>query len=122
MDAYKIFSSEEAAAYVRQALPEFSKKGPLRARRLAGDSRSVDGHLNEITRVEAADGSSVILKQLMPHVNLTFHGEVYELPLARMAVEVYALRFWERLCPGTTPQIYRWDDERKLLVIEEIYQ
>ncbi|MDD3156810.1 hypothetical protein [Anaeromusa sp.] len=65
MDAYKIFSSEEAAAYVRQALPEFSKKGPLRARRLAGDSRSVDGHVNEITRVEAADGSSVILKQLM---------------------------------------------------------
>ena len=120
MDAYKIFSSEEAAAYVRQALPEFSKKGPLRARRLAGDSRSVDGHVNEITRVEAADGSSVILKQLMPHVNLTSHGEVYELPLARMAVEVHALRFWERLCPGKTPQIYRWDDAQKLLVMEDL--
>ena len=108
MDVYKIFSPEEAAAYVRQALPEFSKKGPLRARRLAGDSRSVDGHVNEITRVEAVDGSSVILKQLMPHVNLTSHGEVYELPLARMAVEVHALRFWERLCPGAVPQIYLW--------------
>lgn len=120
MDVYKIFSPEEAAAYVRQALPEFSKKGPLRARRLAGDSRSVDGHVNEITRVEAVDGSSVILKQLMPHVNLTSHGEVYELPLARMAVEVHALRFWERLCPGTTPQIYRWDDERKLLIMEDL--
>ena len=86
MDAYKIFSSEEAAAYVRQALPEFSKKGPLRARRLAGDSRSVDGHLNEITRVEAADGSSVILKQLMPHVQLASHGEFYDFPFTRMVL------------------------------------
>ena len=122
MDAYTILTPEEAAEYVRQNLPDFAAAGALTARRLAGDRRSVDGHVNEITRVEAVDGSSVILKQLMPHVNLTSHGEVYELPLSRMAVEVHALRFWERLCPGTTPQIYHWDDAQKLLVIEEIYQ
>lgn len=55
----------------------------------------------------------------MPHVNLTSHGEVYELPLARMAVEVKGV-FWERLCPGKTPQIYRWDDAQKLLVMEDL--
>ena len=120
MDAYKIFSPEEAAEYVRQALPDFFGSGPLTCKRLAGDSRSVDGHVNEITRVAKSDGRSLILKQLMPHVQLASHGEFYELPLARMAVEVYALRFWERLCPGTTPQIYRWDDERKLLIMEDL--
>ena len=120
MDAYTILTPEEAAEYVRQNLPDFAAAGALTARRLAGDRRSVDGYVNEITRVEAVDGSSVILKQLMPHVNLTSHGEVYELPLSRMAVEVHALRFWERLCPGTTPQIYHWDDERKLLIMEDL--
>ena len=120
MEAYAILSPEEAAEYVRQALPGFVGSGPLTCKRLAGDSRSVDGHVNEITRVATSDGRSLILKQLMPHVQLASHGEFYELPLTRMAVEVHALRFWERLCPGTTPQIYHWDDAQKLLVMEDL--
>ena len=120
MEAYAILSPEEAAEYVRQALPGFVGNGPLTCKRLAGDSRSVDGHVNEITRVATSDGRSLILKQLMPHVQLASHGEFYELPLTRMAVEVHALRFWERLCPGTTPQIYHWDDAQKLLVMEDL--
>lgn len=120
MEAYAILSPEEAAEYVRQALPDFFGSGPLTCKRLAGDSRSVDGHVNEITRVATSDGRSLILKQLMPHVQLASHGEFYELPLTRMAVEVHALRFWERLCPGTTPQIYHWDDAQKLLVMEDL--
>ena len=120
MEAYAILSPEEAAEYVRQALPDFVGNGPLTCKRLAGDSRSVDGHVNEITRVATSDGRSLILKQLMPHVQLASHGEFYELPLTRMAVEVHALRFWERLCPGTTPQIYHWDDAQKLLVMEDL--
>lgn len=120
MDAYTILTPTEAAVYVRQALPEFRHKGALSAQRLAGDSRSVDGHVNEIIRVETADGRSVIVKQLMPHVKLSSQGESYELPLERMAVEVHALRFWERLCPGAVPQIYLWDDERKLMILEDL--
>ena len=120
MEAYAILSPEEAAEYVRQALPGFVGNGPLTCKRLAGDSRSVDGHVNEITRVATSDGRSLILKQLMPHVQLASHGEFYELPLTRMAVEVHALRFWERLCPGTTPQIYHWDNAQKLLVMEDL--
>ncbi len=120
MEAYSILTPVEAAEYVRQALPAFVGNSLLTFKRLAGDSRSVDGHVNEITRVATSDGRSLIVKQLMPHVKLTSQGENYELPLGRMAVEVHALRFWERLCPGTVPQIYLWDNERKLLLLEDL--
>ncbi len=120
MNAYTVLTPEETAEYVRQALPDFGVNEFLSARRLTEDSRSVDGHVNEITRVETAAGRSVIVKQLMPHVKLSSQGENYELPLARMAVEVHALQFWERLCPGAVPQIYLWDDERKLLILEDL--
>lgn len=86
-----------------------------------GDQWSVrevgDGNLNLVFIVEG-DGSSVIVKQALPYVRLV--GDSWPLPLYRAFFEQCALIRQASRAPGSVPEIYHFDEEQALIIMEHL--
>lgn len=79
-------------------------------------SREVgDGNLNLVFIVEGSKGA-VVVKQALPYVRLV--GDSWPLPLKRAFFEYHALTRQAIYAPGSVPQIYHFDDEQALIVME----
>ncbi len=91
------------------------------ATRLGKDSASWrvrevgDGNLNLVFIVESAI-SAVVVKQALPYVRLV--GDSWPLPLSRSFFEYHALTRQSTRAPGTVPDIYHFDEEQALIVME----
>ncbi|MBL8906716.1 MAG: S-methyl-5-thioribose kinase [Rhizobiales bacterium] len=93
---------------------------PLRAR-LGGDPAAWrieevgDGNLNLVFKVYG-EKEGVAVKQALPYVRLV--GEAWPLPLSRAHYEHMALSEQARLSPGLTPEIFHYDENQALIVME----
>ena len=91
------------------------------AERAGGDSASWrvrevgDGNLNLVFIVEG-DISAVVIKQALPYVRLV--GESWPLPLYRALYEYHALIRQGRRSPGSTPEVYHFDEKQALIAME----
>ncbi|WP_342778683.1 S-methyl-5-thioribose kinase [Phreatobacter stygius] len=74
-----------------------------------------DGNLNLVFIVEGTEGA-VVVKQALPYVRLV--GESWPLPLERSHYEHRALCEQARLAPGLVPDIYHFDRDLALIVME----
>ncbi|PHQ97985.1 MAG: S-methyl-5-thioribose kinase [Marinosulfonomonas sp.] len=74
-----------------------------------------DGNLNLVFIVKSKTGS-VIVKQALPYVRLV--GDSWPLPLKRAYFEYHALIRQAERDPGTVPEIYHFDEEQALIVME----
>ncbi len=74
-----------------------------------------DGNLNLVFIVES-DRGGLVVKQALPYVRLV--GESWPLPLKRTFFEYHALTRQEARDPGRTPQVYHFDAEQALIVME----
>ncbi|KAE9631785.1 S-methyl-5-thioribose kinase [Parasedimentitalea maritima] len=74
-----------------------------------------DGNLNLVFIVEGSKGS-VIVKQALPYVRLV--GDSWPLPLYRAYYEHEALVRQAARNPGTVPEIYHFDSDQALIVME----
>ena len=74
-----------------------------------------DGNLNLVFIVEGQTGAAVV-KQALPYVRLV--GESWPLPLKRAFFEHAALVRQERRDPGLVPEIWHFDEEQALIVME----
>ncbi|WP_172293313.1 S-methyl-5-thioribose kinase [Pseudoruegeria sp. HB172150] len=74
-----------------------------------------DGNLNLVFIVESRAGG-VIVKQALPYVRLV--GESWPLPLRRSYFEFNALVRQAERDPGSVPEIYHFDEEQALVVME----
>jgi len=74
-----------------------------------------DGNLNLVFIVQGSKGS-VIVKQALPYVRLV--GDSWPLPLKRSFFEYNALTRQAARDPGMVPQIYHFDDEQAIIVME----
>lgn len=74
-----------------------------------------DGNLNLVFIVKGQTGS-VIVKQALPYVRLV--GDSWPLPLKRAYFEYHALIRQAERDPGTVPEIYHFDEEQALIVME----
>lgn len=82
-----------------------------------------DGNLNQVFIVQSrsADGTSngsVVLKQALPYLRVA--GESWPLTRERMRFETQALMKHNELAPGLAPQIYHFDNEMSLVVMEDL--
>lgn len=74
-----------------------------------------DGNLNLVFIVKSPQ-SSVIVKQALPYVRLV--GDSWPLPLTRAFFEYHALIRQAARDPGMVPEIYYFDEQQALIVME----
>jgi 5-methylthioribose kinase len=74
-----------------------------------------DGNLNLVFIVEGPQGA-VVVKQALPYVRLV--GDSWPLPLKRSFFEYNALMRFAKHDPGMVPEIYHFDEEQAIIVME----
>jgi 5-methylthioribose kinase len=74
-----------------------------------------DGNLNLVFKAYG-EKAGVAVKQALPYVRLV--GEAWPLPLSRAHYEHMALSEQARLAPGLTPEIFHYDENQALIVME----
>lgn len=74
-----------------------------------------DGNLNLVFIVQS-EADSIIVKQALPYVRLV--GDSWPLPLYRAFYEYNALKRQSDRHPGSVPEIYHFDKEQALIVME----
>lgn len=113
--AYRALDSYSVLDYLR-ATPALGAvldlSAPLHAREVG------DGNLNLVFIVEAATGQSLVVKQALPYLRVA--GESWPLTRERMRFETQALLKHNELAPGLAPQVYHFDDEMSLVVMENL--
>ncbi len=80
------------------------------------DAKEVgDGNLN-LVFIVTSPKSAVIVKQALPYVRLV--GDSWPLPLKRAFFEYHALIRQAERAPGLVPEIYHFDEEQAIIVME----
>jgi 5-methylthioribose kinase len=74
-----------------------------------------DGNLNLVFVVEGPQGAAVV-KQALPYVRLV--GDSWPLPLKRSYFEFHALTRFAKRDPGMVPEIYHFDEEQAIIIME----
>lgn len=74
-----------------------------------------DGNLNLVFIVDGPKGSAVV-KQALPYVRLV--GDSWPLPLKRSFFEYHALRRQAQRDPGMVPEIFHFNSEQAMIVME----
>ena len=91
---------------------------------------SVEGFVNQIYRIRGSNGHSVVMKQVL---NLPISREStgddgqpdahladWSLDMGRMRNEIAVLIFWNQICPDICPDIYLFDEENGIIVMEDL--
>lgn len=111
--AYRALSEQEAVEYVK-ALPGLFNEGATLASKEIGD-----GNLNLVFDIrDEATGKSVIVKQALPYARVV--GESWPLTVDRARIESEALRIQHKFVPELVPQVYHFDQELALTVMENV--
>lgn len=111
--SYRPLSEEEAKHYALSTLNYFSKEAILSSHEIG------DGNLNLVFHIqEEATGKSVIFKQALPYARVV--GESWPLTLDRARIEKEALVIQKELCPELVPQVYHYDSELFLTIMEDL--
>ncbi len=77
-----------------------------------------EGNVNLLFRVYAegnAENKSILVKQAMPYA---WRYPDFKMPLDRQRIEHDVLKVEARYCPDHVPEIYLYDEERHILVLE----
>lgn len=107
-----MMGKDDVILYVKKIPGLFADK-PLECQEIG------DGNMNVVFRVQQQDGSkSVIVKQALPYIRVI--GESWPLTPDRLRVEYEALKLHNELCSEFVPEVYRFDEERSLMVMEDL--
>jgi 5-methylthioribose kinase len=110
LDSYSVLDYLRATPSLANVL---ALKTPMHAREVG------DGNLNLVFIVESeAGGQSVVVKQALPYLRVA--GESWPLTRERMRFETQALIKHNELAPGLAPQVYHYDEEMSLVVMENL--
>jgi 5-methylthioribose kinase len=113
MPQYHALSENEAIEYARHVSGVFSKDAELVSREIG------DGNLNLVFHIaDTRSGKSLILKQALPYAKVV--GESWPLTIDRARIESEALLLQSSLCPDLAPQVYAYDSDLALTVMEDL--
>jgi 5-methylthioribose kinase len=92
---------------------------------------SIEGFVNLIYHIYDETGKSVILKQMLAFPRFRIEDEKnnnvedsnrgnWTLDLGRMRSEIATLIFWNSVYPGICPEIYLFDEDSRIIVMEDL--
>jgi 5-methylthioribose kinase len=109
---YHPLTEPEAIDYARK-LHVFPSNAELSSREIG------DGNLNLVFQItDLTSGKSIIMKQALPYAKVV--GESWPLTLDRARIESESLQIEAKLCPSLVPQVYKYDAELALTVMEDL--
>ncbi|BAU26840.1 5'-methylthioribose kinase [Aneurinibacillus soli] len=113
MSTYRMLTEQEAVEYARNIPDLFPANAKLTSREIG------DGNLNFVFHIQdEISNKSIIFKQALPYARVV--GESWPLTLDRARIESEALILQGELCPGFVPQVYHYDIEMALTVMEDL--
>ncbi len=104
-----------------QTLIDYVRSRPA-LRELFGDSANLsaveigDGNLNLVFIIKDERGTGAVLKQALPYLRVA--GNSWPLTRERVRFETQALKLYNELTPGLSPQVYDYDEAMSLVVME----
>jgi 5-methylthioribose kinase len=113
LSAYHPLTEPEAIEIARVLDGFFPQNAELVSREIG------DGNLNLVFHItDSVSGKSLIMKQALPYAKVV--GESWPLTLDRARIESDALLVQNRLAPGLVPQVYAYDPEMALTIMEDL--
>ncbi len=113
MSKYRALTEQEAVEYARSLPNLFPSDAQLQSKEIG------DGNLNLVFHIQdAKSGKSIIMKQALPYAKVV--GESWPLTLDRARIESEALQIEGSLCPGLVPEVYAYDADLALTVMEDL--
>lgn len=113
MSQYHPLTPAEVIELVRDIPDFFSSSAELDCQEIG------DGNLNLVFHIQdTSSGKSIIVKQALPYAKVV--GESWPLSLDRARIERQALQEQHRLCPGLVPEVYDYNDELALTIMEDL--
>jgi 5-methylthioribose kinase len=107
---YKFLNEEEIIDYIK-------KHGFFHEAEQVSVTEISDGKINHVYRVNG-ESKTVIYKQAVPYARTV--GETMPLPLDRVRVEARVLQEYDRILPGSAPQVLLLDEDMAILVTEDM--
>lgn len=107
-----------------QTIVDYIKSQPVLAGRFSPQaqlkaSEVGDGNINLVFIIEDVhDSRSVVIKQALPYVRIL--GDSWPLTRDRIRFETQSLRLYNELAPGLAPEVYYYDEEMALVVMENL--
>jgi 5-methylthioribose kinase len=95
----------------------FKKNGFFREDENVSVIEISDGKINHVYRV-IGEKQTLIYKQAVPYARTV--GETMPLPLDRVRVEARVLQEYDRILPGSTPQVLLLDEAMAILITEDM--
>lgn len=116
---YEILNTTTAVDYVRSR-PALDKLFPSNAELIAKEVG--DGNLNLVFFIENTSDptNSIVLKQALPYLRVV--GESWPLTRERVRYETQALRKYNEVAPGLSPEVYDAEEEMSTLAMEHLRQ
>lgn len=113
MSSYHPLTLDEAMQLSRTVLDLFDANSKLTCQEIG------DGNLNLVFHItDTHSRNSVIVKQALPYAKIV--GESWPLSLDRARIEREILQEEYKICPGSVPQVYYYDDELALTIMEDL--
>lgn len=113
MSSYHPLTLDEAMQLSQKVLDLFDANSKLTCQEIG------DGNLNLVFHITDTNSrNSVIVKQALPYAKIV--GESWPLSLDRARIEREVLQEEYRICPGSVPQVYYYDDELALTIMEDL--
>lgn len=113
MSTYHPLTEQEAIEIARGIDQFFPSDASLNCREIG------DGNLNLVFHItDSVSGKSLIMKQALPYAKVV--GESWPLSLDRARIESEKLILEGKLAPGLVPQVYKYDAELALTVMEDL--
>lgn len=118
MSALTGMNTTKHALFTEEELVQYAKKrGYFGEEENVSASEIGDGKINYVFRL-TGQSRSLIFKQAVPYARVV--GEAMPLPIDRVKVEAYVLKQYAAIVPEFVPRVYGLDEERALLVIEDL--
>ncbi|MCK6074393.1 S-methyl-5-thioribose kinase [Paenibacillus silvae] len=113
MTEYHPLTPHEAIELAKTLPGPFTADANLECREIG------DGNLNLVFHItDQNSDKSIIIKQALPYAKVV--GESWPLSLVRARIEREILQEEYRLCPGMVPEVYHYDDDLALTVMEDL--
>src|SRR5690606_29901689 len=118
LSEYRSLNEQEVVDYVRRLPHLFAEGADLVSREIGDGNINFVYHIVDQSESIGGKVKGVIVKQALPYVRSI--GDTWPLSIDRARIECEALQWEGLLAPGLVPEVYHFDRDLALVVMEDL--